>query len=84
MSKINMPIRGKRQVKGDKHRIVYVKLKKTCKEIWNSPLRNIIVERANLTFFLYINMSIQHKILIAACGDTCADHFNYIPFKLRI
>jgi len=84
MSEINMPIRGKREAKGDKHRIVCVKLKKPCKEIWNFPLTNSIVERANLTVFLYINMSIQHKILIAACGDICADHFNYIPFKLRI
>lgn len=84
MSETSMPIRGKREAKGDKHRIVCVKLMKTCKEIWNSPLKNIIVERANLTVFLYINMSIQHKILIATCGEICADHFNYIPLKLRI
>ena len=57
------------------------KTHETCKEICNSPLRNIIVERANLTVFLYINISIQHKILIA-CGEICADHFNYIPLKL--
>ena len=83
MNETNMPIRGKREAKGDKHRIVCVKLMKTFKEIWNSPLRNI-VERANLRVFLYINMSIEHKILIAACGEICADHFNYIPLKLRI
>ena len=84
MSETNMPITGKREVKGDKHRIVGIKLMKTCKEIWNSPLKNIIVERANLTVFLYIIMGIQHKIHIAECGEICADHFNYIPLKLRI
>jgi len=58
----NMPIRGKREEKGDKRRIVCLELMKTCKKIWNSPLRNIIVEKANLTVFLYINIKflLQH------------------------
>jgi hypothetical protein len=57
------------------------KTEESCEEIWNSPLRNIIEERDNLTFFLYINTSIQHKILILERGEVCADHFNEYHLK---
>jgi hypothetical protein len=84
MRENNMPVTGKREWRGgDKHRILCVKQMKLVRKYGTPRSETLLRKKITLTFFLYVNMHIQHKILISECGEVWAHHFNDVSLKVR-